>query len=279
MQVPNLEAEVRTDRTQYPPRRAVEIATRLTNTGDILKVIEVRTGFEAEIAVRDDRSGRVVWTWSKGRPRQRAYAYRLAPGESRLRRELWDRRDDEGRPVPPGVYRVEATLVPLRQPVATQIHLMGSEDGPGGGRPGEAPPSPSPSPGDGLVGSLRADRAVVRPGETVSFVYTVANRSREARTLRFRSGQRFDIEVARRPEPNARYAKGALTVWQLSREMFYTLALGEMTFAPGETKSFPAQWRVPAGIPTAVADARAWLTGRDLPETAPASVPLRLVGG
>lgn len=278
MQVPNLVAEVRTDRTQYPPQRAVEIDMRLTNTGNILKVIEVRNGFEAEIAVRDDRSGKVVWNWSKGRPRPRAYAYRLAPGESRYNHEIWDRRDDDGRPVPPGVYRVEATLTPLRQPVVARFYLAGpGVPPPGGGeRPGETP-TPGPGSAEGLVGVLRADRAVARPGDTVSFVYTVANRSREPRTLRFRSGQRFDIEVARRPEPNARYAKGALTLWQLSREMFFTLALGEMTFAPGETKTFPAQWKVPAGIPTAEADARAWLTSHDVPEAAAAVVPLRLL--
>lgn len=262
--VNGLNARVDTDRTQYAPSRAVEIGLTLTNTGRNNRQIDIRSGFEYDIVVRDDRTGQAVWTWSKGRRGAAPYRFFLAPGESRFSRELWDKRDDNRRPLPAGVYRVEATLTPLRQAVWTKIFLS-ERDAPGDGRPGPGPgvpstPGPLPGVGQGLVGRLALDRASVRPGGVVRFTYTVANRSTQPIALRFRSGQRFDIEAARRPEPNARYAKGALTVWQLSQGMSYFMALGQETFAPGETRTFTAEWRVPADAPALTLDLRAWLT-------------------
>lgn len=130
----------------------------------------------------------------------------------------------------------------------------------------------------GLVGTIVVDKKSVRPGESVKIVYTVRNPGRQPVRVRFTSGKRFDAEVSRKPEPNVRYAKGALTLWQFSRGMFYTQALGELTWAPGEERRFEVVWKSAPDTPSCDAVLRCWVTaaGNDL---ATAVVELKLGGG
>lgn len=134
------------------------------------------------------------------------------------------------------------------------------------------------SSGSVLVGTVSVDRKSVRAGETVRFKFTVRNPSRQPARVSFTSGKRFDIEVSRKPEPNARYAKGALTIWQWSQGRAFTMALGDVIFAPGETKTYLAEWKPSGDVPECDAVVRAWLpVGKD--ELAVAVSTLRIGGG
>ncbi|MFM7320261.1 MAG: BsuPI-related putative proteinase inhibitor [Armatimonadota bacterium] len=130
----------------------------------------------------------------------------------------------------------------------------------------------------GLTGTVKLDRKAARIGDTVAVEFVVRNPTRQPIRVRFSSGKRFDIEISRRPEPNARYAKGALVLWQLSRGMAFTMALGEETWKPGESRTFTARWKVPAGTPTCDAEVKATLTPIGAPEALPTFADLRLGG-
>ena len=192
-QFSDLRADVDTDRSQYPPQRAVEIYTRLTNTGRLNRMIPLRGNFEYNLIAREDRSGKVVWNWSKGR-RPSGGAIRLGPGESLRHTELWDKRGDDGQRVAEGVYRIEAYLFPLNQPAVTRVFLSERPGGGGGTTPNPGPgPQPVPSRPGGLAGRLEADRRALRPGDTLHLTYTVTNSGATPRTLQFRTAQRFDV--------------------------------------------------------------------------------------
>lgn len=248
--------KVNTDRSQYAPQRAVEITGYLFNDGTSPLFFTVGTRFEYEIRVRESRSRKVVWTWSKNKVAPPTSTVRLEPGQWREHRELWDRRDDSGKRVPAGTYEIELIHLPFSQPVTTQIYLMDREQ-PGGDPDPVAPPARirPPQPGGVRVQArIQADRSRIRAGETAHLTYTVTNTGDQPATFTFVSGRQYDMEVRRRPEPNARYAAGALTLWQLSRGRSYIMAFTRLTLAVGEKKSFTESWVVPAKLAAGLYD-------------------------
>lgn len=130
----------------------------------------------------------------------------------------------------------------------------------------------------GLVGTVKLDRKAARIGDTIAIQFVVRNSTRKPITVRFSSGKRFDVEISRRPEPNVRYAKGALVLWQLSRGMAFTMALGEETWMPGETRTFAARWKVSPYTPNCDAEVKAYLTPIGALEAMPTFADLRLGG-
>lgn len=123
-----------------------------------------------------------------------------------------------------------------------------------------------------LRGSLQADKKTLKNGEAVTFTYSVTNTSKTvAQTVRFSSGQRFDIVVT---------TKGTTApVWQMSRDMMYTMSLGSVTFAPGETKTFSGIWKPESGTikPGASFVATAYLTAMGTGQPSAASRPASAV--
>lgn len=256
----SLRASLATDRSQYGTGRAVEITITLTSLSRDQRVsVDLQGRSPYDITVRNVRTGRSVWTGPSLRNGS-ARRISLEPGRSRVSRELWDQTGTNGRRVDPGVYRVEARVQPFGTTISAPIYLSDRDDrrDTGSGRGGlnnDLPPRPGESPGrnddddrneadlSSLQAELRADRTSVRVGETITLRYTVTNRSRRAQTLRFSSGQRFEIEARRDPEPNARYREGALTVWRLSQDQMSTQALGQLSLGPGERRTFTASWR------------------------------------
>jgi len=107
------------------------------------------------------------------------------------------------------------------------------------------PPASAPAPssgsdsggapsGDPLVTTLSVEPAA----DSVRFLLQVTNATRGPLTLEFRSGQSFDFAVG----------DGGRTVWTWSDDMMFTQALRSETLAAGETRSFDATWRPPAGL-------------------------------
>ena len=84
----------------------VPITFSVTNTGG--QTVNATVG-PPEAISRVTRAGEEVWNWArnKGFPTV-VYDLSLAPRASKTYSLDWDQRDNEGRPVPAGVYRVHA---------------------------------------------------------------------------------------------------------------------------------------------------------------------------
>lgn len=256
--VRELRASVDTDRTQYPSRRAVQIRLRLTNVSDRSIQFDTGNNREYDVTIRDARTGRAVWEWSRqpGAPRQERRTLRLEAGQSRTHRVLWDQTDYEGRRVRPGVYRIEARIYP-QGPVSAEVYLGSGDrddrddedrdwrrdrDRDGRLRPGDIP-RPFPSPGadrsrnDASVrADLRLERSTYRPGDTIGMTYIVQNTGSRNKAFRFSSGRQFDVTAARS-------GRGGREVWRLSQDRMYTQALTGFELRPGERRTFTAAWR------------------------------------
>lgn len=111
-----LRTAVYTDRISYLPGRPVLVETRLTN-------LEKRVTFanlqEYDIVVREEQGGRVVWQYSWQFHRRNVLpphtTFSLGRWETRFNRLAWNQTDNNGRPVPPGVYLIEARIYPYTQ--------------------------------------------------------------------------------------------------------------------------------------------------------------------
>ncbi|GAB4465799.1 MAG: hypothetical protein OHK0029_36720 [Armatimonadaceae bacterium] len=240
------EARIATDRTQYGSNRAVQITLSLTNLGQIPNAVSTGGRREYDFTVRDGRTRQAVYTMSKHRGPVRMVSFNLQPGQSRVNRELWDQRDDAGKPLPRGVYLIEATIYP-QETVSTQVFLSENDrpgrpdlpdpDRPNPGNPGVPgrPGSPN-TPFRNLESTLKASTRQVRPGNTVKFAYTVRNTAATAQVLSFRSGKQFDLTVV---APNGK------TVWVDSSRKLYIQSLTELRLEPGASRTFETDWSVP----------------------------------
>ena len=300
----SLRARITTDRSEYAPGRPVNITLSLTNIGD--RRVDVSNAQEYDILVRDARnSGSILWQSSRdGQARdRRRMSFRIEPGQTRTYRETWDQMDRNGRRVRAGSYRIEARIYP-QEPVYAPVFL--STDG--SGRPGSNGGYNGGGRGDdyddrddrggytaGVRSDLRLDQpsSVVRPGDTVRLTYTLLNAdTSRSRTFRFNSGKQFDAlvsEPARRGGGGGVFGSGnggrARTVWQLSRDQFYTQALTQFTLRPGERRNFTASWRTPRDLQSGVYTVTAFLTpqgdtgGSGRAGAYEASASLRVAGG
>lgn len=84
-----------------------------------------------------------------------------------------------------------------------------------------------------LVSSLQVETAA----DSVRFVLQVTNASEAPVRLEFPSGQSFDFVVTR----------GGAELWRWSADYVFTQALRSETLGPGETRTYEASWRPPAG--------------------------------
>ncbi|HVF11410.1 MAG TPA: BsuPI-related putative proteinase inhibitor [Abditibacteriaceae bacterium] len=126
-------------------------------------------------------------------------------------------------------------------------------------------------------------KTTYRPAEKVQFTMAARNRSRKPVTLRFTSGQTFDVSVTPQGPPNSRVRLGPLfPIWSWSRDRMFTQATTTLTLAPGATRRWYVGWSQMRedGQPAApgLYLARAWLTTTGGKRMAP-PFRFRLVGG
>lgn len=275
-------ATLQTDRIQYAPGRGVLIQMQLINDTNG----NLRAGYsnrEYDVAVRSDRTGQEVWRLSR---QQRGGGTQsgeiaLGPGEKKVNQEFWDQRDANGKAVAPGAYTVEAAITG-KDTLRVKIFLTdrgngndsggnggGRDDnanpnipGGGGGRPrldDRFPGGGGQSPVSGVTGSLRVEAVPATGGgggfSGLRFVYRVANNSRQTQTLRFSSGQQFDIAVQRvreqmaanrGPSADGNPVPTGERVWLWSQERMFTMALIDLTLRAGESRPFEAIWSLAA---------------------------------
>lgn len=269
----SIEARVSLDRTQYPSNRAVAVNMTVTNIGRQNQTITVGRNYSYDYSIRDSRTQRVVYQMSRHR-QPSGGNFTLRPGDVRTYRELWDQRDDSGKPVGAGVYVIEARIMP-QGAVSTQFFLTGQ----GGGRPDQDPqpgpgdpgqPNPPGTPNNGLRGLLSTDTTRVQTGQTVRFTYTVDNQTRETMRLAFASGKQFDMAIT---GPQGR------VVWTASQGMSYIQSLTQFELRPTERKVFQQRWTVPSNLAPGTYRVTAYLTPQRNPSGVGTAVTTIVVGG
>ena len=78
------------------------------------------------------------------------------------------------------------------------------------------------------------ESAAFVPGEGITFVLSVRNRTAQPRTITFPSGQLFNFIVLSENQ-------GAL-LWKWSHGLIFTQAFWDLAFAPNETKTYTIVW-------------------------------------
>ncbi len=137
----------------------------------------------------------------------------------------------------------EENTLPMPNPRPNQ-----NQTGPAQPRPGRKPKrGHTPGPAEaavrvGLPVTLKSDRAVYRRGETITFTMTLRNASTETQSLRFTSGQDFDL-AARRADA----APEAPESWRWANDKVFAMNLREVSLRPGQEQTFTATWDQSAG--------------------------------
>ncbi len=103
-----------------PEQRVVEagkpvvFVLELRNISGMPLELRFSSGQQFDVMVYKEGEWGARWRWNRGKSFITAFtSMRLNFGEVKQFRVEWDGRDDQGRPVPPGRYRVEAILLAL----------------------------------------------------------------------------------------------------------------------------------------------------------------------
>ena len=119
-----LRLDLRTNQPAYRLGEPVTLTLRATNPTPRQVSLTAPTSQLYDFSVYHGE--RQVWRWSAGKAFLMVITELSIPaGQSRAFTEVWDQRDQEGRQVPPGEYRVVGNLVAAEQlgekPLATRI--------------------------------------------------------------------------------------------------------------------------------------------------------------
>jgi hypothetical protein len=120
------ESNPRLDLVIEPAGAGYRFVMAVVNQSDILLPFRFNSGKTYDFVIHDAASGREVWRWSSGN----FFTQVLRSDSIRAKgkwqfQETWDGKDNEGKPVPPGSYRVTGILTstpPLQaSPVAFEV--------------------------------------------------------------------------------------------------------------------------------------------------------------
>ncbi len=81
--------------------------------------------------------------------------------------------------------------------------------------------------------SMTLDKTELKEGEAVAIKITATNTTKAAQTLRFGSGQSFDVFVS---------DEAGQQIWSWGANKRFTMALRSVELQPGESKTFDATW-------------------------------------
>lgn len=143
--------------------------------------------------------------------------------------------------------------------------LAGAEE------PKQDKPKDAPEP---LVLTLQIAENPVARGKIVNFTMTLRNTTQETQTLRFNSGQSFDITAT----PADVNGEKKEVVWRWSHDKMFTRALRSEIMAPGQAKTWTATWNqtdnkdVP--LPRGKYTIQAWITANGGLKAPPATLDL-----
>ena len=205
-----------TDKTVYAPGETVKVRLTATNTHTRGAYLRFTSGQRYDLKVVNTITNEHVYTWSATRMFMQALgSLWLRPGQSQLYQpEIGDEMGE----LKPGKYRLLAHLTNTPNPIhAAPVEFQVSEPA--------------------VKVTARTDKTTYAAGEPVKIIVTTTNRSNRASTLKFNSGQMFDVfitDAANRP------------VWNYAANLRFIQVLGSQTWKANETKGFSATWN---GIP------------------------------
>lgn len=101
---------ITTDKASYAPGQTVAITFTVTNPTKAAVNYNFPTGQKYDVTVLDTK-GNMLWQWSRGQVFTQALSrVSLAPGQKLTFNTVWNGRDASGKPVPPGLYTINARL-------------------------------------------------------------------------------------------------------------------------------------------------------------------------
>ncbi|HHX94723.1 MAG TPA: LysM peptidoglycan-binding domain-containing protein [Clostridia bacterium] len=101
-----------TDRMLYRRNQRVQLQLIKINIGPRPITLTYNTAQRFDFYVRRGIAGPVIWQWSQDRQfAQFIQRVTLAPGAAQIFNAVWDQRTNEGIPVQPGLYTVQAENV------------------------------------------------------------------------------------------------------------------------------------------------------------------------
>lgn len=105
----NLQLALDTRNEAYNPGQGVPVTLTVRNTGTVARTLNFRSSRRYDFVVT--QAGKEIWRWSAGKMfAQMLGTLKVEPGETLKYTETWNQVDDRGRRVPPGEYKVTATL-------------------------------------------------------------------------------------------------------------------------------------------------------------------------
>jgi len=101
----------RLDVSASPVPEGYRFVIVITNTSDKLLPLRFTSGQTYDFVLRDTLADREVWRWSSGNFFSQVVRNESIRGEGKWQFEVtWNRKDNDDKPVPPGAYRLTATV-------------------------------------------------------------------------------------------------------------------------------------------------------------------------
>jgi hypothetical protein len=120
--LPTLTSFIETDKDVYALGETVRALQRVTNEEDVNITLELMSSPGFDLWVLDDSQVKV---WSAHKVfAMVVWTLTLTPGEFVEREYIWDMTDDDGIPVPPGVYEIAGVINRGAPHVSTQISVV-----------------------------------------------------------------------------------------------------------------------------------------------------------
>ena len=108
---PVTESNPRLDLYSMDSPEGLKVVFEIENTSERLLPFKFSSGQSYDFVITDAATGREVWRWSRGQFFTQVIRSEAIRGKSKWRFEAtWARRDNQGNPVPPGQYHLQAIL-------------------------------------------------------------------------------------------------------------------------------------------------------------------------
>lgn len=213
----SISASAATDETVYSPGQPLRVSITARNAGKRAKTLNFPTSRRFDFSIFRDGESEPIYRWSAGRMfTQVLGSETLAPNETRT---FEAGVGDATEQLAPGNYRLEAHLTSSEGSIAASpIHFSVRDLH--------------------LEMTAKTDRTRYVIGEPIRIEMQVKNLLDKSNTIRFSSGQTYDVFVTRENAP----------VWSDSANKRYAQALRNVVWKAGETQTFSAQWNT-KGLP------------------------------
>ncbi len=203
--------QVTTDAARYAPGQPITVRLLAHNDYFGPAYLKFTSGQRFDFQLFRVGSKDAAYTWSANKMfAQTTGQLKFSPTQSK---EFEAQIGNEAGALPPGKYQLRAFLTSTSRIEAKPVSLE-------------------------IVSSLvplqtTTDKTQYKVGEPVRITLAARNTTGAARTLRFNSGQSFDVEV---------FNGGGEPVWNWAANKRFTMALHSVELKPGQTQTYEATW-------------------------------------